>query len=138
MKRVYHHHDDREECASDAMWRNVSTRERDAFALVTAELMAFPDQFEAAMLRALDEWPLSCEANLTASAMNQRAWLGHAGCFLATGSPEDATRLGWHHLDSYQQVQANAAADRAIAIWRHRRLWAYPGQEALFEGDHGA
>lgn len=116
------------------MWRNVSQAERDSYALVTADLMAFPDKFESAMRRALDEWPESCEHNLTATAMNRQAWLGRAGCFLATGSPEDATRLGWHRLDAAQQHEANAAADRVITEWsRRRRLRILGGQIPLFD-----
>jgi len=49
--------------------------------------------------------------------LNQRAWIGHAGCFLATGSPEETTRLGWHELDDGEQYGANAAADAVIAEW---------------------
>lgn len=114
------------------MWRNVSTKERDSFAAVTADLMAFPTNFEKAMRRALDEWPNSTEAALTSPSMNHQAWLGHAGCFLATGSPEDATRLGWHQLDGLQQHEANAAADRVIVEWkRRRRLKVLGGQYEL-------
>lgn len=133
MRRVYRHYLEREECQKAGMWRNVSQRERDAYALVTADLMAIPTAFEAAMLRALEEWPNSCETNLTATSMNQRAWLGHAGCFLATGSPEDATRLGWHRLDAGQQWHANNAADLVIREWHRRQhLGILPGQTTLF------
>lgn len=134
MRRIYHHYAQREECHPDAIWRNVPQRERDSYALLAADLMAFPAQFERAMLRALDEWPHSCEANLTAASMNQRAWLGRAGCFLATRSPEDATRAGWNQLTAAQQHEANAAADRVIAEWRRRQhLKITAGQIELFE-----
>lgn len=134
MPRIYHNHDDREECEPAAMWRVVSQRERDAFAATAADLMAFPQSFEAAMVAALDEWPRSCEHNLSASSMNQRAWLGHAGCFLATGSPEDATRQGWRTLTAAQQFEANAAADRAIAEWRRRQRYRILGGQLTLDG----
>jgi hypothetical protein len=121
MSRVYLHYRDREECAPEGMWRNVSQRERDSYAMVTADLMRFPERFEQAMLRVLDEWPNSCETVLTAATMNHQAWMGHAGCFLATRSPEDATRLGWHELSMAEQHLANEAADRVIAEWKDRR-----------------
>lgn len=133
VRRIYYSHDLREECAA-GMWRNVSQREREAYAMLTADLMAFPERFERAMLRAIDEWPHSCEAALTAVTMNQRAWLGCAGAFLATGSPEDAARLGWRALTGGQQHDADAAADRVIAEWRRRRHYKIlAGQAELFE-----
>jgi hypothetical protein len=136
VKRVYFHYTQREECAPDAMWRNVSQRERDSYVMVTADLMRNPALFTVAMIRAVDEWPNSCETVLTAPSMNHRAWMGHAGCFLHCGSPEDATRLGWHQLDEAEQHRANAAADDAIAEWKRRRRRRLTfGQLPLFDED---
>lgn len=86
----------------------------------SADLMKDPQAFEAAMVKAVNEWPNSCEAALTASVMNHQAWIGHAGCAINHNSPEDLTRLGWRTLTQQQQDEANAAADRAIAYWRER------------------
>ncbi len=122
MTRVYYPYTECEEFANGGgMWRQVTGHARDAYVQAAAGLMAEPDVFERAMIRALDEWPKSCETNLTGQGNNQRAWLGHAGCYLAVESPEELTRLGWHQLDAVQQLAANAAADRVIAEWRERR-----------------
>lgn len=122
MRRVYHPHTEREECANGGgMWKTVTgTSMRGHYVAAAAQLMANPDRFKAAMRKALREWPQSCAHNLTADSNNQRAWLGHAGCYLATGSPEECTRLGWHTLNDDQQRAANAAADDVIALWRRR------------------
>ena len=90
-----------------------------------AVLMANPDAFCAAMRRALSEWPRSVSVALTTPGLNKRAWLGHAGCYLATGSPEETTRLGWHQLDDPEQYVANAAADRVISEWRQANQPAF-------------
>lgn len=74
--------------------------------------------FEDAMKRAVDEWPFSCEAALTASVMNHQAWIGHAGCAINHDAPEDITRLAWRTLTQGQQDLANMAADNAIAYWK--------------------
>ena len=81
------------------------------------------------MMKAVNDWPISCEVNLTASSINQRAWLGHAGCCIAAGSPEDCTRLGWHMLTEEEQDKANAAADRAIEEWARRYAEEKTGDE---------
>jgi hypothetical protein len=54
--------------------------------------------------------------------MNHQAWIGHAGCAIAVDSPEDMTRLAWRTLTKDQQDAANAAADRAIAVWREKYM----------------
>ena len=130
--RVYHHYADCEEFYPDGgMWRVANGPEAKRFALAAERLMADPDRFQAAMERVLIEWPKSCEAALSAESNNQRAWLGHAGCFLAVGSPEECTRAGWHLLDEAEQYAANAAADRVIAQWRGSRRQTI-GQLDLF------
>lgn len=121
MRRIYHPYTDLEECANGGgMWRAVHGDRRQWYITAAAQLMIDPDRFKAAMRQALRDWPHSCEANLTAQSNNQRAWLGHAGCYLAVGSPEECTRLGWHTLTDDQQWAANAAADEIIALWQRR------------------
>lgn len=118
-RRVYFHHSDLEEYENGAgMWRTVSGSTRAVFIEASAALMADPSAFKGAMRRALREWPNSCTSAFTTQGSNQRAWLGHAGCYLATGSPEETTRLGWHALDDAEQFAANDAADQIIAEWR--------------------
>lgn len=102
------------------MWQIPPPTERDRHITATSALMANPTAFHEAMLVALTEWPNSVAQALTTPGLNRRAWIGHAGCYLATGSPEETTRLGWHELDAAEQYAANEAADRVILEW-HRR-----------------
>ena len=79
--------------------------------------MSKPDKFKAAMRRAAHEWPRSCEHNLSAENVNRIAWLGHAGCCVGAGSPEEATRAGWHTLTPDQQNEANRVAGDVLDEW---------------------
>ncbi len=99
------------------MWQVPTVLDRRRHIEATSTLMANPGAFVTAMRRALKEWPRSCAVALTTPGLNHRAWIGQAGCFLATGSPEETTRLGWHELDEGEQFGANTAADRVIAEW---------------------
>lgn len=92
--------------------------ERQSYQDKSASLMIDYKLFEDAMKRAVDEWPFSCEAALTASVMNHQAWIGHAGCAINHDAPEDITRLAWRTLTQEQQDLANMAADNAIAYWK--------------------
>jgi hypothetical protein len=116
MERVYFPHTELEECRA-GMWKIVGGKAKQAFSEAAANLMRDSAAFEGAMIRAFEEWPNSCLHNLTAEDTNRLAWLGHAGCFLATGSPEENTRCGWHMLSAAEQDAANATAQRALDAW---------------------
>jgi hypothetical protein len=118
-ERVYYPYSQLEEHQA-GMWRQISGHDRHSFVALAADLMRVPDRFYDAMLRAVEEWPRSCEMALTTPGLNRRAWMGHAGCCIATGSPEELTRLAWHTLTRPEQELANLAADDAIAEWERR------------------
>lgn len=116
FKRIYRDYKELEEFKS-GMWRIVRGEERKGYVQAAADLMRDSDAFKAAMRRALIEWVLSCEVALTAESVNRIAWLGHAGCCIATGSPEEATRCGWHTLDFAEQDEANRVAAEVLDEW---------------------
>lgn len=99
------------------MWRKVPPNERGGYVSASKELMLNPVLFRDAMVRAANEWKYSCETNLSAPTINKRAWIGHAGCCINHGSPEDLTREAWGLLDQDSQDVANRMADEAIAYW---------------------
>lgn len=115
-ERLYFHYEQLEEFRS-GMWRIVRGDARRKYAERAADLMRDPASFRDAMRRALSEWPISCEHNLTSEASNRLAWLGHAGCCLAVQSSEENTRHGWHMLTPKEQDAANLAAESVLAEW---------------------
>lgn len=58
---------------SAGMWRQVPVSDRDRYTHEAANLMRDPERFKYAMLRAVEEWPKSCEASMTTPSLNQRA-----------------------------------------------------------------
>lgn len=117
------------------MWSIPGTLMRQQHAREASDLMANPDAFRKAMRRALREWPNSVEAAFATPGLNLRAWIGHAGCWLGVGSPEETTRQGWHLLDDGEQYAANAAADAVIAEYRASVKKA-DAQADLWESDY--
>lgn len=115
-RRVYFHYSELEETHS-VMWKPHSGEEGVKYSELAADLMRKPSEFKAAMLRAVNEWPKSCEFNFTGQSVNRQAWIGHAGCCLAVGSPEANTRQAWHMLNQSEQDVANQMADEAIEVW---------------------
>lgn len=127
IQRIYHHYENLEEYHA-GMWRIVRGKKRQDFADGAADLMRCPQEFKEAMLQAMELWPNSCEANLTAESINKLAWLGHAGCCIALQSPEECTRMGWHQLNQCEQAEANRVAQEVVDEWtaRHKRATAEP------------
>lgn len=121
IKRVFRHYKQCEEFEA-GMWRIVLGSDRQLLLSIVKEFMANTELFREAMIRAVHEWPNSCEVNLSAVSINRQAWMGHAACCIKLGCPEDITRCGWHFLTQEQQDRANAAADEAIALWEKLQL----------------
>lgn len=116
IKRVYHHYEKCEEYKT-SMWKQIPIEKRQGKIIQSRDLMLDIFGFKTAMIRAIDEWPYSCEHNLTASIINHQAWLGHAGCAINHDAPEELTREAWSMLNEEQQYLANIAADEAKAYW---------------------
>jgi len=120
-ERVYYHFNDLEEY-HDGLWKIVRGPEREINVRNASELMKDTGSFREAMFSALTKWPKSCEYNLTADGVNKLAWLGHAGCCIAVGSPEENTRCAWHTLNLSEQNDADRAAESVLWEWERCRL----------------
>lgn len=69
------------------------------------------------MMRVIEEWPNTCEHNLTNKTINRKAWIGHAAVAMAIQCPEDIVRQAWGYLTQEQRDLANNQADAAIRKW---------------------
>lgn len=119
MERVFHPYTAWEEF-KHGMWRQVTAQERRAFLDEAVMFTGNAPLYGSYMRRVIDEWPLSCEHNLTNTDMNRLAWVGHAACCLAIRCPEDITRAAWARLSQRQQDEANAQAQAAVDTWEAR------------------
>lgn len=88
MKRIYHPFWDWEDYKA-GMWNKSKNKDLLQKAI---EFTGNAELYGSYMFRITDEWPISCEHNLTDLSQNRKAWLGHAACCLAIGCPEDITR----------------------------------------------
>lgn len=113
---IWHPYWDLEEVAAN-MWGNASHRAtwREMAIAFTGNASLYGEW----MMRVIDEWPRSCEHNLTKPG-DKRPWIGHAAVARAIGCPEDIVREAWGYLTQQQQDAANAKASEAIEQWRNR------------------
>jgi hypothetical protein len=117
MKRVWHPFWDWEDIG---MWRDVSADERRRMLSVAAAFTGDASAYGAAMMRVIEEFPIACEHNLTSSATNHQAWIGHAAAYIQCELPEYVTREAWAMLTQQQRDEANGMADKAINEWHKR------------------
>ena len=115
-RRIFHHYQELEETRA-GLWRRVNGDERRQYVEAAADLMRSPSEFMAAMRDGISRWTKSCEAAFTAEGVNHIAFLGQVGCCVATGSPEECTRVGWHTLTKTEQDDANLAAGIVLQEW---------------------
>jgi len=120
--RIYHHYIYWEEHHA-GMWRHISGKRAEEYLQRAISFTGDAELYGSYMMKVIDQWPKSCEQNLTCPSMNRQAWIGHAACCIAIGCPEEITRLAWHHLTQKQQDDANVKADEAIAEWQNRNLF---------------
>lgn len=82
-----------------------------------ARLLSTPDDCRTAMVRAVNEYPISAEQHLT-KQQGRRPWIGQAACCIALGATEEETRIAWNfYMTEDAQRSANAIADEVIASW---------------------
>lgn len=124
MNRVYHHYTTLEEYHA-GMWKVGKGAQRLQTQAAAADLLRCPEELREAMLSVMDQWPRSCEQNLTSDG-NRQAWLGWAACCISVGATEDCTRIAWHTLTQDEQREANSVASELIANW-----------DSAFYAEHG-
>ena len=102
------------------MGRKVEAKDEDLFLQKAIEFTGNHELYGSWMMRVIEEWPISCEQNLTDDSLNKQAWIGHAACQMAIECPEYITRKAWGMLNQEQRDLANLQADRAIHEWKQR------------------
>lgn len=121
MKQIYHHYTNWEEW-ENGMWRKVSNEEHDIYLKKAIKFTGNAKLYGNFMMKVIEQWPISCEQNLTNISINRQAWIGHAACCIAINCPENITREAWWHLSERQQNEANRKADFAIKTWENKYL----------------
>lgn len=103
------------ECYHNGMWdseRKDVNRIQDC-----AKLLSNPVRCMAAMIRALNEFPISAEQHLSKPS-GRRPWIGQAACCAELGATEEETRVAWNfYMTPAAQDKANEIADEVIAQW---------------------
>lgn len=120
MKRIYHHYEKWEDF-KNGMWRRVSPEDELSMLGQAIEFTGNATKYGMAMIRVINEWPITCEHNLTNQSINQKAFIGHCAVCLELGIPEYIVRMAWKHLSDSQRFEANKKAEIAINQWVYKK-----------------
>jgi len=117
MDRIYHTYD-KWECFPAGFFDNkplfdATTEEIEK---LFAEYFKDLSRFERGIKRVFNEWPNSCEHNLTNENLNRVAWLGQAAVCIDLGIPS-TFRSGYRLLSEKEQLAADTMALNYINNW---------------------
>lgn len=132
MKRIWHPYWNWEEWKA-GMWRRVSKEDEAVLLPLAIEFTGNTDLYGSFMIKATNEWPISCEHNLTDASLNKQAWIGHAASSLAHGLPEYIVRRAWGLLSDEQRGAANIKAQFAVDAWTREYKRGRYGWQTSFE-----
>ena len=113
MERIYHRYENWE-CYKFGFFKNESIEDKEFLAKKVIELFNNPKSTEIYMNKVINQWPNSCEHNLTNISMNRVAWLGQAACCLYAGIPYKITMENWRNVPSDKQKIACDIAEKII------------------------
>jgi len=136
VERVWHRYELWEDYIN-GMYCSLNVDEKIQLKRNAIDLMKDVKRFYACMVRAVYEWPIASEHNLTSVGSNRRSWVGQAALAIEIGCPEDLTRLCWGELTNKERRLANKAADRVIEKWevhyqtKNLQLHLYMGKSGL-------
>lgn len=121
MKRIFHPWHLWEDYHYNFYGGSSGLKKEDTITLYR-DFLADLDKFEAALKRIIEEWPHSCEHNLTNDSLNKIAYMGQAACALTFKVPSHMSSSGYNLLTQEQQQAADAMAQKYIDIWTERHL----------------
>ncbi len=117
MDRIYHTWD-KWECYPagffDAKCRNGETTEEAE--QTYKKLLSDKAMFSSALFSLLQEWPNSCEHNLSNKGMNRIAWLGQAALAYTYHIPA-RYRKGYYMLSNKGKIAADTTALKYLNKW---------------------
>ena len=114
--RIFHHYEKWEAVAYNFFGSNHKTMSKQQCEYKYFELLSDIDLFTKTMNKVIEEWPNSCEHNLTNRSMNRIAWLGQASLAYAYQIPS-CFSAGYQLLTEEQKFAANSAALEVLNKW---------------------
>lgn len=114
--RIFHTFDKWEAVAAGFFAPGIKGRDKADCEQEYGAFLSDPNAFAAGIQKVFNEWPNSCEHNLTNSSMNRIAWIGQAAACAERGLPS-TFRAGFSILPLDKQTEANELALTYLNKW---------------------
>ena len=129
--RIFHTFDKWEAVEYDFFATNHKTWTKTQCEWTYKTFMVDLNEFEDVLLKVINEWPNSCEHNLTNKSLNRIAWLGQAAMAYKFKIPSIYSS-GFQLLSPEEQTNANFVAWNVLNIWlKDKGLEEIPLDEAI-------
>jgi len=116
MNRIYHPYDKWEDF-KHGFYDNISGKNKQQLAVKVVELFENKENTERYMRMVVEQWPNSCEHNLSNLSMNRIAYLGQAACCIYAGVPCSVTMEVWSTVNQESRNEADRIAKEIIKEW---------------------
>lgn len=119
MKRIYHPYHLWEDWKA-GFYKN-KIKDQELIISKCVQLLSNEVEFKKAVERVINEWPYSCDNNLSNPSLNKVAYIGQAACCITFGAPSFLTKLAWVFVSEESKIQADKIAMNAVETWIYER-----------------
>lgn len=116
LTRIYHRYE-KWECWKSGFFYDLSGKKKPELIEGIQTLFSSPELTREYMQKAIDNWPISAEQNLTNESMNRIAWLGQAACCIYCGANQMLTMQVWNTLSIENRTEADSIAAELIKTY---------------------
>lgn len=122
MNRIYHPYWYWEDYKS-GFYENCSGEIKQQYIQKVLEMFNSEQLTYEYMNKVINEWPYSCEHNLTNESLNKIAYIGQGACCLFANIPSTVTMEAWSLLKPEIQERANKQAESILNEWMQKNKY---------------
>lgn len=120
MERIYHRYELWEDYKA-GFYDNVSGKNKKLLIDKVVELFSDQELTRKFMQKVIDEWPYSCEHNLSNQSLNRVAYLGQAACCIYAGVTSSITMEAWRFVSKENRDKADKIASEILTNYENQK-----------------
>lgn len=121
MERIYHHYEKWEDY-KHGFYDSLSGKNKNVLMDKVVELFSSQELTDKYMRMVIEQWPYSCEHNLSNPSLNRVAYLGQSACCIYGGIPSGITMSAWSLVSQKNRDEADKIASKIIKEWELKQI----------------
>lgn len=122
IKRIYHPWWLWED-HKNGFYENISGEQKKILIEKVLEMFNSEKLTKENMNKVIEDWPYSCEHNLTNESLNKIAYIGQAACCIYAGVPSSITMEAWSLLNDSVKKRSDKIALSVIKKWKSKNKY---------------